>query len=344
IANLVALLLVINWHHFIRIFGKSTVYLTTLAVKGGIILLLSILSVNHFSAWVLAMYMILTVLMWMDLDILLETCSVDKKTGAIRGIYMTIVSAGYLASPFFVGILVSRYGFQAAFTVSFIVIFIAFLISALKLRNIDHYRPKKIKISKLISKVWKRKNILRAYYISFLMEFFYALMVIYTPLYLLDLGFSWADIGKIFTVMLVPFVITTYPGGILVDKYIEERDLIKIAIVITALSTITIFFVSSKSLFVWALVLFFTRIGASLIDIAKESYFYKRIDCQDVDIIDFFRTVRPIAYAVGPLITTPIVLFLGIKFVFPMIGIVVLTGIFAAKNMASSRVPPQTKR
>jgi len=316
---------------------------TTLFLKGVILLALSFLPMSLFSAWVLAAYMILTVLMWIDLDILLETCSIDKKTGKIRGIYMTIVSAGYLVSPLFVGILVNRFGFQSAFAASFGVIFVVFLISVWKLRNIDHYHPKKSGLMELIRKVKNRKNILRAYYVSFLMDFFYALMVIYTPLYLLDLGFSWTDIGIIFTIMLIPFVLTTYPAGILVDKYMEERDLLIISLFITAISTTAIFFITSNNFVIWAAALFCTRIGASLVDVAKESYFYKRIDCQDVDIIDFFRTVRPIAYIIGPLIATPIIYFLHIKYIFPIIGLIMLTGIFAAKNMASSRILPRAK-
>jgi len=166
-------------------------------------------------------------------------------------------------------------------------------------------------------------------------------MIIYTPLYLLELGFSWADIGKIFTVMLLPFVFLQYLAGYLADKKFEERDMIIFSLIVISLSTLSIFFLSSKSLIVWALILFCTRIGASLIEILRDSYFYKRIDCRDVDIINFFRSVRPMAYIFGLLIATPIVYFLHIRFVFPLISIGVLTGILAAKNMASSRIPPQ---
>jgi uncharacterized membrane protein len=110
-----------------------------------------------------------------------------------------------------------------------------------------------------------------------------------------------------------------------------------------AFSTAVIFFIASKSVLLWALILFCTRIGASLIEILRDSYFYKRIDCSDVDIINFFRSVRPAAYIIGLLIATPVVYFFEIRFIFPLISIGVLTGIFAAKNMASSRIPPQTK-
>jgi len=109
------------------------------------------------------------------------------------------------------------------------------------------------------------------------------------------------------------------------------------SLAIIAVSTLAIFFISSKSALVWALILFCTRIGASLIEVLRDSYFYKRIDCGDVDIINFFRSVRPMAYIIGLIIATPVVFFLHIKYIFPVIGLVMLTGIFASKNMASSR-------
>jgi MFS family permease len=166
-------------------------------------------------------------------------------------------------------------------------------------------------------------------------------MIIYTPLYLLENGFTWGQIGKMITFMLIPFVILQYPAGLLADKKFEERDMLKWSLFLMAFATAAIYFISSGSLLVWALILFGTRIGASLVEVLRDSYFYKRIDQRDVDIVDFFRTVRPVAYIVGPLIATPVIFFLHIKFIFPIIGLVVLTGFWVTKNLASSRVPPQ---
>ena len=53
----------------------------------------------------------------------------------------------------------------------------------------------------------------------------YAWMVIYTPLHMLDLGFTWEEIGQIFTIMLIPFVLVEYPAGWLADKYIGETEM-----------------------------------------------------------------------------------------------------------------------
>jgi len=210
----------------------------------------------------------------------------------------------------------------------------------LRSKNIIECKIEDLSFFSLIKKVIKRKNVMRIYYVSFLLELFYALMIVYTPLYLLELGFSWSAIGGMFTIMLIPFVILQYPAGILADKKYEEKDMIVIALLLMAISTAGIFFIRSQSYAAWAAILFATRIGASLIEILRDSYFYKRIDHTDVDIVDFFRSVRPMAYILGLMIATPIVYFFHIHFVFLFVGIMMLTGVPFALKLASSRIPP----
>ncbi|MFH0930272.1 MAG: hypothetical protein V1814_03410, partial [Candidatus Moraniibacteriota bacterium] len=63
-------------------------------------------------------------------------------------------------------------------------------------------------------------------------------------------------------------------------------------------------------------------------------------DQRDVDIIDFFRTVRPVAYITGAIIAAPVIFFFHIKIIFVIIGLAVLTGIPFSLKLASSRIPP----
>lgn len=337
----ITLVLMLNWHHLVRLVGKKRTFQISLAVKLALCFFLALLPPSIWSVWLLVLYITFTAISWLDMDILLETCSVDRKTGKIRGLYLTIENAGYLAAPFFSGYLVSQYGFQAAFVVSFFVLLAVFAIMSSKVHAVDGCPVKNTNFFSFLAKIFVRKNIMKAYYVSFLLEFFYALMVIYTPLYLLNLGFDWFQIGKIFTVMLLPFVFFQYPAGYLADTRFEEKDMMTVALFLLSISTIAVYFVNSNSVFVWAAILFATRIGASLIEILRDSYFYKRIDQRDVDITDFFRTVRPVAYIAGSLVAAPIVYAFNIKLIFILIGIVVFTGIPVSLSLASSRVFPK---
>lgn len=337
---LLALVLIFNWHHLVRRYGKARVFLVNMMAKLVIVLLLVFSPINQFSAWLLVLYIASTVLMWIDLDVLLEACSKDMKTGKIRGAYLTIMNAGYLIAPLLAGILISRWGIRSVFLASALALIVVIFIASAKLKKISNCGIEDLGFFLLMKKVLQRKNVMRVYYVSFLLELFFALMIVYTPLYLLDLGFSWAKIGGIFSIMLIPFVLLQYPAGVLADKKYEEKDMIVIALFLMAVSTTMIFFIHSREYFLWAAILFATRIGASLIEILRDSYFYKRIDQIDVDIVDFFRSVRPMAYILGLAIATPIVYFTHIRYIFLFVGLMMLTGIPFALKMASSRVPP----
>ena len=344
IAYLITLVLISSWHHLIRIYGKSKVFLTSLTLKGLIILALAFTPVNKYSAWLMAAYMIAAALTWLDFDIMLENFSADKVTGRIRGLYLTITSAGYVLSPVVAGLLVSRYGFQASLKASFIFFIPILAIAFWKFRSINHEAVEKINFIDVIRKIIQRKNVMKIYYISFLLQVFYALMIIYTPLRLLELGFSWADMGKMFTLMLIPFILIKYPIGYLADKKIEEKNILPFALLIIGLSTITMTFINSQNFLAWAGILFCTRIGASLTEVLRDSYFYKRVDCRDVDIIDFFRNVTPLSYVIGAAIAAPVVYLFQIKAIFAIIGIMALSGIPTSFNLASSRIPPVIKK
>lgn len=337
---ILALVLIFNWHHLVRRYGKVRVFLVNMTVKSFVVLMLVFFPINRVSAWLLVIYIALTVLMWIDLDVLLESCSKDMKTGKIRGAYLTIMNAGYLIAPLFAGIMISHWGIRSVFLISALALFIVVFIASLKLKKITDCKIEDLGFFSLMKKVFQRKNVMRIYYISFLLELFYAIMIVYTPLYLLELGFSWGKIGGIFSIMLIPFVLLQYPAGALADKKYEEKDMIVGALFLMAASTTTIFFVHSSEYFFWAAILFATRIGASLIEILRDSYFYKRIDHTDVDIVDFFRSVRPMAYILGLAIATPIVYFAHIRYIFIFVGIMMLTGIPFALKLASSRIPP----
>ena len=188
----------------------------------------------------------------------------------------------------------------------------------------------------IFRKVRVKADIMRIYYISFVLEFFYALMVIYTPIYLRDLGYSWENIGWIFTAMLIPFVVLQYPMGILADKKTGEKEFLIVALFIMACSTFAIYFIGTGTAAVWAAILFATRIGAALIEILRDSYFFKKIDATDVDVINFFRTSLPIANIVAAALSSLILIFAPIKFTFLLTGLIVLSAIYPALKLVDN--------
>lgn len=331
------LIILLNLHKVVRIFGKANVFYFSLLTKIIAIVCLIFSAPSMTGILLLMLYIILGHIEWVALDIIIESFSTDRMSGRIRGLHLTILNAGFLFGPFVSTYILEKIGFNGIFVFSLIFNAFVLIFALIGFRNINHKFEQKLKVLDILKKVLQRKNVMRIYYISFVLEFFYALMIMYTPLYLRDLGYSWENIGLIFTAMLIPFVIFQYPMGILADKKTGEKEFLIFSLIIMALSTIGVYFIGAGSLFIWAAILFATRIGAALIEILRDSYFFKRIDGYDVDLINFFRTTVPAAYIVAAMLSSFVFLFLPIKFAFLLAGVVILSALYPAFKLQDNK-------
>ena len=152
-------------------------------------------------------------------------------------------------------------------------------------------------------------------------------MVIYTPIYLFEhIGFNWKQIGFIFMIMLIPFVLVDYPLGHLSDK-IGEKKLLLVGFLITILFTCMIPFIKTPEVWIWAIILFGTRLGAATIEIMAESYFFKEISDRNADEISFFRNTYPLSFIIAPLVAIPVLLFVpSFKYIFFVLSAIMLCG------------------
>jgi MFS family permease len=154
-------------------------------------------------------------------------------------------------------------------------------------------------------------------------------MIIYTPIYLNSyLNLGWDKIGIIFTIMLIPFVIVDYPLGKISDK-IGEKKLLITGFAISALFTLIIPMIVEPTVWIWALILFGTRVGASVIEVMSESYFFKKVKVEEVEEVTFFRNTYPLAYIIAPIIAIPTLLLVpSFEYIFYILGTIMLFGLF----------------
>jgi MFS family permease len=165
-------------------------------------------------------------------------------------------------------------------------------------------------------------------------------MVIYTPIYLHEhLGLAWDTIGLMFTIMLSAFVILQTPLGYLADRILGEKEILVGGFLVMGLSTL-IFGTANLALFSLsgiAILLFITRIGASTIEVATESYFFKHIAQSDATCVGFFRNTYPIAYIIGPLLASALLQFIPIQSLFTILGIVCILGVFTVIKIKDTK-------
>lgn len=302
---------------------------------------LLLLITGRYRVFLLVAFVLYTVGVWLAyvaLDLLVETYSSDKETGRIRGTQLTIGNAGWVIAPTLSGFVLEQFGFPTIFSISLLLMLPVVGLVVVGFRGLPRRETMRVPpFMKTMKEILARPSLLRIFLISFLLYFFYAWMVIYTPLYLLSIGIDWSDIGKIFSVMLLPFILFQYPAGTLADRRLGERRILLLGLVIIGVSTIGLYFIEGPILWLWALLLFCTRVGASLVEIMRDSYFFKQVDKRDVQLIEFFRNTYPLAYIVGPLLATAILAVAPMHSLFLVLGIIMLSGTVFAFQLVDTK-------
>lgn len=273
------------------------------------------------------MYFITSNFLIMNFDIFIEELSPSKHIGKSRGIYLLIINGAWVLAQLVSGSIIAKSSYQGIFLFSASLIILTTGMFILFFQKFQDPLYKKISILKNLRFFIKQKNIFRIYILNFLLKFFFAWMVIYTPIYLHEyILFSWDKMGIIFTVMLLPFVILDYPMGKLSDK-IGEKKMLILSFTLTAIFVFMIPLIKNHSLFVWVGILFFTRVGAAIIEIMSESYFFKAVTVDNSEAISFFRNTGPMSYLIAPIIATIILATTpSFKYIFYILTPIMLLG------------------
>jgi MFS family permease len=265
------------------------------------------------------------------LDIFIEHFGNTKTIGKTRGLYLTIINLAWMLSPIATAMLITNEGgYIAIYVVAFIATILMTIGLVFSVETFKDAKYKKTPFLETYNYLKKHHNIFAVTIINFILQFFYVWMVVYMPIYLYEhIGFGWNQIGVIFTIMLAPFIIFGLPIGILVDKYhIKKRTLLYIGIAIISISTFSISFITTKDIALWSIVLFATRMGATIIETTSEIYFFSHTKEEDAYLLSVFRDMIPVAYIVAPIISTLIFIFLPLKFLFAVLGLITLIGLY----------------
>lgn len=322
-----SLIVLFNVHSLVKKYGKAGTFLIFLILKSAALFGVFLFANNVLGTVLAVFFLFAGPLMWVGMDILVEDSSENRVTGSIRGKHLSIMNFGWFLAPFLASIIIGNFGFGAIYLVSsFLVTAVILILSRYTVFKKDGFQ-KNISIKRILKRIQGRPEISRIYYISFILEFFYAAMIIYSPLYLISQGFDWGQIGKIFTAMLVPFFVIQYPIGVLADKKSGEKEMIGLALAIMSASVFFLYFLPGAGIIYWVLVLVMTRIGAAVVEVLRDSYFYKQIGRRDVDLIDFFRTTRSLAFIAVSLIFGFLTFFISIRELMIFLSLFILTGL-----------------
>ena len=312
----------------LRKFGnyKVLVYLSFVEMISFLLLALS-----KSTELILAAFVVHTIvypLIIFNLDIFLESYTKkESTTGSIRGTFLTTTNSALIIAPLLAGFILTNGDYWKIYLLS-AVLLVPFIFIISKFQSFKDPVYNNFKTIENLKYIWKNKNLYRIFMSQFILRFFFTWMVIYLPIYLHEyIGFSWTEFGIMTSIMLLPFVMLEIPAGKIADGWMGEKEMLSIGFLIMAVFTFVVPFLTTTSFFVWTAIMFLIRVGASLVEIMTESYFFKHVNGDDSNIIGFFRTIRPASYVAGPIVATIALYFLDIRYIFFVLVLVILYGL-----------------
>lgn len=277
-----------------------------------------------------------------NLDIFMEELIGEKEesTGGRRGLLLTIMSITAACASLGMGKLLGTGipDFTSVYVVSALILipFLYILISEFK--NFKDPLYPRFNVGESIALFWKHRDIRNVFFAHFLLQLFFTWMVIYTPLYLSTvLGFDWVQIGRILFVGLFAYVLLEYAIGFIADEYIGEKEMMAFGFAILAISTSWFVFLDNTSVVVWMVAMFMTRVGASLVEVTTESYFFKHTHGKDTNLISLFRITRPLSYMFGALLGSIALHYLDFNILFVILGFLMIPGLFFAMALKDTK-------
>ncbi len=329
ISSIITIVGLIYFNQILRKYGNYNTAVILIILQILSLVGLTISNSLLFIAPIFIASMALTSMIILNIDVFIEHDTTSQTAGSVRGLFLTITNTAWILSPMLAGVLIDGTNqYWKIYGAAILFLIPALFILHSNFRNFNDPVYADVSARATLHKIWINPNLYRVFMANIILNLFYAWMVIYTPIYLNKyVGFDWETIGFIFTIMLIPFVLLDIPLGKLADKKYGEKEMMSIGFVVMAISTGIISMVDSGSAWMWALVLFTTRIGASIIEIMIETYFFKKVGEKDTSTLSIFRSTRAMAYIITPALFSLSLLFVDYRYTFIILGVVSLYGL-----------------
>lgn len=246
-------------------------------------------------------HFILQTLLYVILNVFVESFSKQANTGSIRGMFLTLLNVGILISPAIGGFVLEKYSFSILYLLAaFTLIPFLFLVHHF-FKHIKQPATHSIDTIGALKKVWKNRNLKAILVTAFIMECFYAVMIIYSSIYLNALGIPLSVyLGVILPFALLPLVLLPYELGYLADKKFGEKEILIGGLCLLAFTTFLFVIVKSSNPLIWIAILITSRIGAACVETMAFTYYFKKINPEDASLTALFSNTRASAtIAVG---------------------------------------------
>ena len=328
------ILLLANGSAILRKAGNRTFFLFFGAIYA-VSMALLILPVSPLARLVAFLgYMTTGNLLIYSLNIFFEHLTRAGGRGRARGTYLLLMNTGYLLGPLVGAFGIRLAGYEGTYVFGLALFTATALVVGLGMRTYEDAEYAQPEERPALGHALAQPTLVPVIVANFILQFFYAWMVVYTPIYLSQfLGFSWTTIGIVFTIMLAPFVFLDYPLGRIADRIGSEKELTAIGFLVMAFCVLGLAFLPNLGIISITVLLFMSRIGAATVEAMTEIHFYKIASETDPRLLSVFSDLRPLSYIIGPILGLCVLSVLPFRGLFSVLGAIVCIGVIASLRM-----------
>lgn len=326
----------------LRKVGNVALTLGLAITEIAVLIILGLTNIPGVAIIAFVIFLVVNPLIFLNLDIFSETIIGDdeESTGYKRGIVLTLISGAAMLGPLAISPIAGpddanlHYVYFAAAAV--LSVFVLIVLARFGQFADPPYHEAQVFTA--ISSFWHDTDIRFALAAQFMLQVCFAWLVIYVPLYLATvIGLSWADIGLAIAIGTLAYVLLEFPVGYVADRFIGEKEMMVTGFLVMAISIAGLSFITTNAVWVWIFMMFAIRAGASLVEATTESYFFKHTKGNDTEFLSFFRLSRPLAIIFGGLLGSASLLFLPFQYIFLVLGVVLLAGIYFAYRLVDTK-------
>lgn len=241
-------------------------------------------------------HFVLQTLLYITLNVFIESFSAHAKIGSIRGLFLAILNMGILISPLIGGLILTYYSFTVLYVVAALILVPYLFLVQKYLSHVTEPAYHTVNLIDALRQGIRNKNLRAALVAELVVQSFYAVMIIYSPLYLATLGIPLTTyLTIILPIALLPLVVLPYELGLLADRKFGEKEMLIIGLLILVVTTFICVIISTPEVRVWAFVLLLSRIGASFVETMAFSYYFKKIGPEDPSLTALFINMHAVA-------------------------------------------------
>ena len=274
----------------------------------------------------------------LDLFIEQKIDGAEGITGRVRGIYLTLINVAYTIGPIIAALIITLLSFAHLYVFAALMCFVFLVLLHTTTRSFIDPKYPRVNLHYIIRTALKERLAAKIFIINFLLQLRYAVIIIYLAVYLHQiLGFPLGIVGLMVSIANIPFLMVQFPLGLIADRYLGEKEITILGFLMTCAGAFALAFITTNSIVTMTAILMLMFTGATVIEIMSESYFFKHIKSRHDAHLTAFRMLSPLSYIIAPILTTVIMFFLPMNFVFAAVAFVCLLGIPLAISLKDTR-------